>query len=218
LGGHPRWTSIVRTHEDSTNNWGAFAGASRIAASLYLGDSADVARAATVVRGFLGDRTAYASFRGQVDASLYPTEAVWACSAASAEFVPVNGPCTRDGIDLDGAIVSDIWRDEDGLAWPLPRGSAGISYTLESLQGLIVQLELLSRAGYPDAWEWSDGALRRIGDLIDRNAADGGQGWDTSSVSRHVPWLLNARLGTSYPTEPAGFGRLFGYTDWLYGP
>src|SRR6476619_4349455 len=46
LGGHGRWTSLTGTHEDAPQNWGSFAGASRIAASLYLGDTADVARAA----------------------------------------------------------------------------------------------------------------------------------------------------------------------------
>ena len=63
LGGHGRWTSLTATHEDAPQNWGSFAGASRIAASLYLGDTADVARAAQVLRGFLGDRSAYAGFR-----------------------------------------------------------------------------------------------------------------------------------------------------------
>ena len=28
---------------------------------------------------------------------------------------------------------------------------------------------------------------------------------------------LAARYGLDLPTEPAGFGRVFGYTDWLYG-
>jgi len=52
LGGHGRWTSLTATHEDAPQNWGSFAGASRIAASLYLNDTADVARAAQVFRGF----------------------------------------------------------------------------------------------------------------------------------------------------------------------
>ena len=32
LGGHSVWDSLLHTHESSANNWGAFAGASRIAA------------------------------------------------------------------------------------------------------------------------------------------------------------------------------------------
>src|SRR6185436_2024774 len=37
IGGHSKWDSLYHTHIRSANNWGAFAGASRIAASLYLG-------------------------------------------------------------------------------------------------------------------------------------------------------------------------------------
>ena len=63
LGGHGRWTHWVGTHEDAPNNWGSFTGASRIAASLYLGDTDDVQRAAQVLRGFLGDRSAWDRFQ-----------------------------------------------------------------------------------------------------------------------------------------------------------
>lgn len=202
LGGHSIWTSLTITHEKSGNNWGAFAGASRIAASLYLGDTADVARAAAVLRGFLGDRTAWVDPRG-----LSAAEASWACSTVA--FTPINPPCQKNGIDLDGAIVRDVSRGGD-LRWP--PGSAGFSYEQESLQGLIVQAELLSRAGYP-AWSWSDRALRRAANFVTRY-----NGWNYSSANKHVPWLLNARYGLSLPTQAAGMGRVFGFTDWLYGP
>ena len=93
----------------------------------------------------------------------------------------------------------------------------GVSYTLESLQGLVLQVELLSRNGYPDAWQWSSAALLRTALLVNRSAAAGGEGWDGASVNAHLPWILNARYGLSIPTRPAGFGRTFGFTDWLYG-
>lgn len=202
LGGHSRWDSLVHTHEDSANNWGAFAGASRIAASIYLGDAADVARAASVLGGFLGDRGAYAGFR-----PLDGEDATWACEPDT--YTPVNPPCTKDGIDVNGAIVSDIARG-GSLRWP--PGESGISYTQEALQGLVVQAELLSRAGYP-TWVWSDRALLRVARLVSEF-----DGWNTSSVTYHVPWLLNRRYGLSLPLKAAGSGRVFGYTDWLYGP
>src|SRR6185503_10224938 len=198
LGGHSIWDSLVRTHEYSANNWGAFAGASRIAASLYLGDSADVARAAAVFRGFVGDRTAYAGFR---DFGSDPL--TWACST------PINPACTKSGIDVDGAILEDISRG-GSLRWP--PGDSGQSYTLESLQGLVLQAELLSRAGY-DSWNWSNKALARAARMVSRFS-----GWNQSSVSKHVPWLLNKRYGLGLPTTAAGMGRGFGFTDWLYGP
>lgn len=207
LGGHGRWRTLRGTHEDSANNWGAFAGASRIAASLYLGDAEDVERAADVLRGFLGDASAWDDFQ--------PVEGSrsWACDPSS--YTPVNPPCERDGIDLDGAIVRDISRS-GRLRWP--PGEAGIRYTLESLQGLVLQAELLYRAGRGDPWGWSDSALRRAARIVTASGADGGRSWEHSEPSRYVPWLLNARYeGVDVPTEPAGFGRVFGYTDWLYG-
>jgi hypothetical protein len=206
LGGHGRWTSLVATHQDSANNWGAFAGASRIAASLYLDDRADVAAAAQVLRGFLGDTAAWRSFQPVEDS------ASWACDPRA--YVPLNPPCERDGINLDGAIVRDISRDGD-REWP--PGDSAIGYTLESLQGLMLQAELLTVAGYGDAWSWSDEALRRAAELVTRSGEAGGETWNRSQVSFHVPWLFNARYDLGLPTQTAGQGRVFGYTDWLYG-
>jgi hypothetical protein len=206
LEGHGRWQTLTRTHEDAPNNWGSFAGASRIAASLYLGDGRDVARAAIVLRGFLGERDLYSSFQPVEEA------ASWACRPEA--YTPVNGPCIRGGIDLDGAIVRDIDRGGD-RQWP--PGRIGIGYTLESFQGLILQAELLTVNGYGDVWSWSDSALRRGAEFVSRSGRDGGPTWNNSEISQNVPWLLNARYGLGLPTRPAGQGRIFGYTDWLYG-
>jgi hypothetical protein len=41
--------------------------------------------------------------------------------------------------------------------------------------------------------------------------------WNTDPVNQYVPWQLNFRFGLRLPTLPAGYGRIFGYTDWLYG-
>lgn len=214
---HGRWQVLVDAHADANNNWGSFIGASRIAASLYLGDSSDVATAAKIVRGFFGDRSAYAGFRGQgsKNSALYNGERAWACDSSASGFVPINPACTKSGINIDGAIVGDVYRDDKGLIWPV--GTTGISYTLESLQGLTLQAELLYRNGYSGAWGWSSSALRRAAGLVTRNGNAGGPTWNYSSVSYHVPWLLNFRYDLNLPTRSAGYGRIFGYTDWLYG-
>jgi len=112
-------------------------------------------------------------------------------------------------LHLDGSCPDfQLWGNDAGCS---------ISYTLEALQGLVLQAELLRVNGYPDAWEWSDEALKRAADLVTRSGDSGGQTWNRDEVDVHLPWLLNARYGLGLPTEPAGIGRVFGYTDWLYG-
>jgi hypothetical protein len=54
--------TLISTHEQRPNNWGTYAGAARIAADVYLGDTADLARAAKVFQGWLGNRAAYSGF------------------------------------------------------------------------------------------------------------------------------------------------------------
>ncbi len=201
IGSHSKWNTLINTHKSSANNWGAFAGASRIAASRYIGDSADVASAARVLRGFLGDRSAYANFRRPDSTTLS-----WSCSSAST-WRPVNDSCSKGGRSLSGAIPEDVSRG-GSFSWP-PRGS-GITYMQESLQGLLMQAELLQRAGYKP-YTWSNKALKRIATFVSSY-----RGWNPSTASYHVPWILNARYGLRLPTKGARYGRMIGFTDWLY--
>jgi Alginate lyase len=202
IGSHSRWGgSLTACHEDADNNWGAWCGASRIAASLYLGDAADVARAEAVYRGFLGDRSAWSSFKGQDDAALSSAARTWACDPASDEYVPTNPACG----DKSGAFVSDASRTGG-----YPRFHP--AYQSETTAGMVLQAELLYRNGYPDAWNAVDGALARVAAFNHANGA-----WNLGSVQYHWPWLINERLGTSYPTRAAGVGRALGFTDWLFG-
>jgi hypothetical protein len=211
-GTHARWYDVVTTHNDAANNWGGWAGAARIAAALYLGR--DPGDAANTARGFLGDRSSWAEFSGQKD-PLPPDVTPWACDPSPGGFTPVNGPCTISGINLDGAVPADISRGSDGLTEP--PSSTGIMYSHETLAGYLLQAELLDRNGYQDIYEVQSQALRRMADFISRSQTAGGPGWNPGRVQYHVPWLLNRRYGTSYPTVPAEYGRAFGYTDWLYG-
>jgi hypothetical protein len=212
IGTHPRWHLVIETHDDSSNNWGGWAGAARIAASLYLG--IDVSAAARTVRGFFGDRRYWTNFQGQID-PVSSRIAPWACDASQTGFTPVNGPCSRLGINLDGAIPADISRGSNGLHDP--PSETGIMYTQETIAGYMLQVELLYRGGYRDIYQAGSQALRRMADVISRSEAAGGPGWNPGRVQYHIPWLLNRRYGTTYPTVPAQYGRAFGFTDWLYG-
>jgi hypothetical protein len=194
LGGHGRYRSLKGTCEDSPHNWGTFACASLIAANRYLGDDAAVARSWAVFRGLTGDRSAYAGFENLASD-------IWACPGVA--FTPANSGCPADTV-RHGAFVKDVTRGADP---PTPSGD-GLSYTAEILQGIALQAELLERAGYSGAWS----RLRPAFEWARRNGA-----LNMSSVDYHVTWWANERLGWTLGTRPAVMGRIFGYTDWLYG-
>jgi hypothetical protein len=189
--------TLISTHENRPNNWGTHAGASRIAADIYLGDTADLGRAAAVFRGWLGERSAYAGFSyGELDWQSNPSAPV-GINPAGAKI---------DGHNVDGALPDDM-RRSGGFTWPPPAEN----YVYEALQGALMQAELLSRAGYP-AYQWGNNALARAYAWLHNVAsfpAEGDDSWQ--------PHLVNARYGTGYPAPvPSRPGKNFGFADWLY--
>jgi len=201
------WDSLYHTQIRSATNWGAYAGAARIATSLYLGDTADVAAASKVTRGFLGERAAY-KFWDRLSSAAQS----WSC--APTNYTPVNGTCRRAGLLVDGAVVADLSR---GGSRRWPPGDTGVQYQLESIQGMGLQVELLYQNGYSDAWQWQNQALRRMANIVTRSKTSGGTGWNETQASRQMPWLLDTRLGMRLPRAYSGMGRAIGFTDWLWG-
>jgi hypothetical protein len=193
-----RGYTLISMHEKRPNNWGTHAGAGRIAVDLYLGDTADLARAAAVFKGYLGDRASYASFS-------YGDLSWQANSSAPVGINPAGA--TKNGVKVDGVIPDDLRR---GGSFPSV-GDSGQSYTWEALQGVVLQAELLSRAGYP-AWSWQDKAILRAFTRIHA------LGFPATGDDEWQPWLVNRRYGTAFPA-PTGThpGKSFGYADWLYG-
>lgn len=200
IGGHSRWYALSQTSEDTASNWGSWALSSRIAVDAYVGDTADMARAAKVFRGFLGDRTAYAGFRRTSDFD--PT---WVCGASSA-WVPIN---PADCGDKAGAIVEDISRSAG--AYPLV-DSVGRTYSWETLGGATMSAKLLSRHGYADVYDWSGKALLRAAQFLQRK---GGYA-PGYSTNQYIPWSINKAYSVNLgPVNPARAGREYGFTDWL---
>ncbi len=190
--------TLVSTHERRPNNWGTHAGAARAAVAAYLGDAAELARTAQVFRGYLGDRTAYASFSFG--------DLTWQCDAARPVAINRAG-CMKAGTPVGGAMTEEM-RRSGAFSWP----AKFTDYAWEGLQGALLQAELLRRAGY-DSWAWSDRALyRAVWYLYEQ------LGWSAQGDDEWQPWLINRRYGTSFPVKaPARTGKNFGYTDWLYG-
>jgi hypothetical protein len=208
IGTHSRWKALTFTCENATGNWNTYACASRIAASIYLGDHADVQRASLIIRAFLGERSAYpADAPGrngyfQHTAGYKPS---WACNDPA--WLGANPYCLKSGISIDGVLVEDASR---GGECCVLQGD-GIMYSWEALQGLFVSAELLYRTGsYGNPYSWSNNALKRSLDFMHRSA------WSITNPAKFVPWLANARYGTSYPVAIGGNGRIMSWGDWLY--
>ena len=190
--------TLVSMHEKRPNNWGTHSGAGRIAADLYLGDMTDLARAAKVFKGYLGDRTSYASFT-------YGDDLSWQANRLSPVGINAMGTSVA-GVTLDGIMPDDMRR---GGSSPVV-GDLGQSYTWEALQGTVLQAELLSRNGYP-AWDWQNRAILRAFTRIHV------LGYPAAGDDRWQPWLVNRRYGTSFPASTSTTaGKSFGYADWLF--
>jgi PKD repeat protein len=188
--------TLQSTHEDRPNNWGTHAGASRLAVAMYLGDAAELERAAQVFKGWLGDREAYAGFKYG--------ELWWQCDPAQPVGINPKG-CTKQGHSIDGALPEEMRR---GGPFQWPPVETGYPWT--ALQGALVQAEILHRAGYP-AWEWEDGALLRAMQFLYDI------GWDAEGNDEWQPWLVNYAYGTTFPiTTPARSGKNMGWTDWTH--
>lgn len=194
--------TLIKTHEERPNNWGTSSGASRAAADIYLGDKVDLAKAANVFKGYLGDRSAYSGFKyGDLS---------WQCDPSKPVGINPDG-CTRSGIDVGGAIPDDMRRG-DSLRYP----PASTDYPWTAMQGVAMQAELLSRQGY-DSYNWSNKAVKRSVEYLFQLSRKAGSGWWADSDEAWVPWLVNSRYGSNYPTtsNPKS-GRVGNFTDWTH--
>jgi len=189
--------TLVSTHEKRANNWGTNAGASRIAADIYLSDLSDLARAVRVYRGWLGDRTSYAGFKyGDLS---------WQADRANPVGINKKG-ATIAGHNVDG-VLPDDQRRAGSFSWPAPKEN----YVWGALGPAFTTAELLHQAGYNDVYTWSDNALHRATTWLHETntfPATGDDSW--------VPWLANHALNTTYPTQTGTTGKPMAYTDWTH--
>ena len=139
------------------SNWGGMAGASRVAVAAYPDDEEDLARAAKVMKGWLGDRSAYPGIPGPPVRSRRSQQGLpswwrrgrpsWQADPDRPRGVNPKG-ATKEGHSIDGALADDMRRGGP-FEWPP-------IYTLcprEALSGFVALAEVLHRQGY-DVYAW----------------------------------------------------------------
>jgi hypothetical protein len=191
--------TLISTHEDRPNNWGTYAGASRMAADIYLGDTEDLQKAIRVFRGYLGDVDAYDGFSFGDDLSWH---------ADKNRPVGINPlGALKDGFSIDG-VIPDDQRRGGTFAWPPP----DTNYPWGALQGVIAQAVILYGQGYEDVFEWQDRALLRAYRWLYDEADNPARSDDEWQMH-----LVNYYYGTDFETEtPARIGKNMGWTDWTH--
>jgi Alginate lyase len=212
--------TLIGTAERSANNWGGMAGASRVAVAAYLGDKKDLARAAKVMKGWLGDRSAYPGIPGHH----YGPEDVgegfhsggsdedlsWHADPSRPRGVNPKGS-EKDGHSIDGALPDDMRRGGE-FSWP----PTYTQYPREALSGFVPLAELLYRQGY-DVYSWEDQALLRATRfLFELEQEFPEEEWWEPDVPAY--WIINYRYGTSFPVEGSGLARNVDWTDWTHAP
>ena len=209
-------------HEDRPNNWGTHCGASRIAAAAYLNDRAEIAAAAHIFQGWLGDRDSHAGFTFDATAFTWMSDSACPASNQDCRPRPLNPlGATLNGHNVDGVVVDDQRRSErHRFRWP-PKYTI---YVYGALGGAVVQAGILQRFGF-DAWHWSDDAIQRAVEWMfdDR---DGKKKWDTcqDEDKRYVLDVVDRGYGSNFinrmncSPEPSGPGRNIAWTSWTHQP
>lgn len=190
--------------KERAHNWGTFARSAQVAIDIYLGDQTDLSVMVSRMKRYLGDTSQGAQWK--------PSQAfdsTWACVPSGSVWVAINP--TDCGPEKDGAVVEDISRSAGNYP---SYDNTGIGYTMEAYQSTLLTAILLDRQGY-DIFNWNDQALRRTMDWLVREGYPQGAG--NFSTDKHLSWIPRFFYKKDYPTQPAGMGRTFGFTDWLYG-
>lgn len=212
--------TLIGTAERSASNWGGMAGASRVAVAVYLNDKDDIARAAKVMKGWLGDRSSYPGIPGPHYRPAYAGKGFhsggsnedlsWQADPTRPRGVNPKG-AMKEGHSIDGALPDDMRRG-GSFTWP-PEYT---QYPREALSGFVPLAEILHRQGY-DVYAWEDQALLRATRfLFDLERRFPEEEWWQPGVAAY--WIVNARYGTSFPVEGEGMGRNVAWTDWTHAP
>lgn len=196
--------TLISTHELRPNNWGTHCGASRAALDRYLGDTTDLRRTAMVLKGWLGDRSAYSGF-------IFGRDQSWQANPSAPVGVNPRGT-TLMGHSVDG-VLPDDQRRAGGLSWPPMK----TGYAWGALQGVVATAVILDRAGMKEVWQWQDRAILRAARWLYDTRFSGGSSYPAEGDDTWIPYVLNHFYGESFPVSvPSHPGKNVGFTDWTH--
>lgn len=191
-------STMRETNDHRPNNWGLHAGAARIAISCYLSDSTEVARAALILQGWLGEHQFYSDFNYG--------DLWWQADSTQPLGINPQG-AILNGQNVDG-VLPEEQRRAGAFSWPPPQSS----YAYEGLQAALSQAIMLHRLGY-DVFQWSNQALLRAFQWLYQEA-----GFPAEADDRWLMHIINHYYDQNFRAEiPTTPGRSFGFTDWYYG-
>lgn len=192
--------TLIECQEKRGNNWGTAATASLIAVDLYLGDTTDLARAVRVFRGWLGDRSQYSGHDWG--------DLKWQANPAAPVGINPKGS-QLGGYSVDGCLPDDQRREAGTYAAP-----PAVNYVRAAITHQYVSATLLWQAGYSDAFDWSDQALRRAV-LFFRDRCGGTFSGDDAWCIPLIEWAYpGLEVGADVP---GSLGKGFAWAAWTHG-
>lgn len=191
--------SVISTHNKKANNFATHAGACRLAAALYLNDTAEYNAARNVWYGWITGDPAY-----------IPSTRTW--SSTNWHFNPAQkrgineAGATVDGRRFDGVIPEDQERAGEYVAgtWP----PTFTNYVHGAMDGASLSFWIMARKG-ETCWAWGTNAMKRqmdwkyeVGDL-------------PYSGFRWQLRVIEKAYGVTYAGhEPTAASTNFAYADW----
>ena len=195
--------TVAQCHEKRANNWGAHAGSSRLAACLYLKDTAQFTKACGVWQGWLGNYPVYHSFA-------YGDKSWQADKMHPLGINPKGSKILVSGAqrNVDGCVPDDQRRA--AFTWPPPEEN----YVRGTIGAALCATNIMRRGGLTGVETFSDSALKRAIVWFQTEAKghfSGDDAWIPPLARYLYPGV------TSEPGDPKTRGKHMAWTAWTNG-
>ena len=204
------WT-LQKYADKRPSNKGTFAAASVVAVAAYTNNPTLLAKMATELRGWLGDRTAYTAFSVPSDGTV-----TWFVDSSTPRYVSPRGVLSSIGRDITGAVPAEMIRG-GAPAWCPGK----TDYPYAALSGTYLEAEILYRSGYPDVYTWQNNAIYNTMDFLHRLSVECASTWSfpTNRAYKWMPYLINFAYTAGFPKpaiNSAELGFNMAFTNWTH--